>query len=135
MATIYIVKGPNDGDAYTLKEDTIIIGRGNDCGITLDDDKTSRSHVQICYDPKTGKHVLEDLRSTNGTWCNGKSITGSTVLAEGDVFELGITGIEYSASTFESNEAAAAARTSRIKSSSNMTSDSHTMIDDSNKLF
>ena len=106
MATIYVIKGPNDGDAYTLEEEAIVIGRGDDCGVTLKDEKTSRAHLQISFDSATGKHIAEDLRSTNGTWCNGKTMNAPTQLVDGDVLELGGTSLEYSSRTFSSNEAA-----------------------------
>ena len=135
MATIYIVKGPDDGDAYTVQEENVVIGRGEECGVTLADEKTSRSHLQVSFDPTTKQHVAEDMRSTNGTRLNGNTITTSVPLAEGDILDLGDTSIEYSTRTFPSNEAAAAARTANIHHSSGPASDSHTMIDDLNRPF
>ena len=129
MATIYVIKGPNDGDAYTVKEEDVIIGRGDDCGVTLADEKTSRAHLKISYDESSGKHVAEDLRSTNGTWCNGKTLTSRVALADGDILELGGTSIEYSIRTFDSNEAAIAARTASIRGGT------PTLLDDSNRSF
>lgn len=133
MATIYIVKGPDDGDAYTIQEEDIVIGRGEECGVTLADEKTSRSHLQVSFDSKTGQHFAEDMRSTNGTRCNGKTMTESVALSDGDELELGDTRIEYSSRTFPSNEAAAAARTASFRGS--QSADSHTMIDDVNRPF
>lgn len=129
MATIYIIKGPNDGDAYTVGEEKIVIGRGTECGITLDDERTSRAHLQIIFDAEAGTHLAEDLQSTNGTWCNGKSISTPVILGDGDALELGNTAIEYSVRTFDSNEAAKAARTA------SMGGGQPTMLDDSNRPF
>ena len=56
------------------------------------------------------QHFAEDMRSTNGTRCNGKTMTESVALSDGDELELGDTRIEYSSRTFPSNEAAAAAQ-------------------------
>ena len=135
MATIYIVKGPDDGDAYTIHEENIVIGRGEECGVTLADEKTSRSHLKVSFDSKTGQHFAEDMRSTNGTRINGKTMAVSVALADGDILELGDTSIEYSSRTFPSNEAAVAARTASFRDGSDRHSDSHTMIDESNRPF
>lgn len=129
MATIYIIKGPNDGDAYTIGEDAVVIGRGDECSVTLNDEKTSRTHLQLTFDKGSGTHTAEDMRSTNGTWCNGKSLTAAVVLADGDTLEIGNTAIEYSSRTFTSNEAALAARTANIRGGT------PTLLDDSNRPF
>ena len=133
MATIYIVKGPDDGDAYTIQEEDVVIGRGDECGVTLADEKTSRLHLQVSFDPTTKQHIAEDMRSTNGTRHNGNTMASSVALAEGDVLDLGDTSIEYTKRSFPSNEAAAAARTASFRGSES--ADSHTMIDDVNRPF
>ena len=130
MATIYIIKGPNDGDAFTVGDHEVVIGRGEDCSITLDDHKASRQHIKISYDSVAGGHVAEDLRSTNGTWRNGKSMTTAAVLINGDELEFGESAIEYSSQTFDSNEAAQAAR-----KNSKPPQAPHTILDESNKPF
>lgn len=129
MATIYVTKGPHDGDAFTIGKDTVVIGRGEECGITLDDEKTSRAHVQVTFDEGAGCYSAEDLRSTNGTWHNGKSMTSAVALADGDTLDLGNTALEFCAKTFPSNEAAKAARTSNVGGGQ------PTMIDTTNKPF
>jgi pSer/pThr/pTyr-binding forkhead associated (FHA) protein len=135
MATIYIVKGPDDGDAYTVQEENVDIGRGKECGVTLADEKISHLHLQVSFDTATKQHVVQDMRSTNGTRHNGNTITTSVSLADGDVLELGDTSIEYSSRTFPSNEAAAAARTASFRGGSDRHSGPHTMLDDSNRPF
>ena len=129
MATIYITKGPHDGDAYTINDETIVFGRGDECGVKLDDERTSRAHLQITFDPSSSRHSAEDLRSTNGTWHNGKSITSPIELSDGDIISLGNTTIEYCEQTYSSNDAAKAARTA------NMVGGQPTLIDNANKPF
>jgi pSer/pThr/pTyr-binding forkhead associated (FHA) protein len=129
MATIYVTKGPHDGDAFTIGSSTVVVGRGEECGITLDDEKTSRAHLQVTFDEATGCHSAEDLRSTNGSWHNGKSMTTAVALADGDMLELGKTALEFCAHTYPSNNAAKAARTSSVGGGQ------PTMIDTTNKPF
>ena len=67
MATIYIIKGPNNGGIFTLAEDTCVLGRSEKCSIKLDDDRVSGSHLSISFDPDKSVYLAEDARSTNGT--------------------------------------------------------------------
>ena len=130
MATIYIIKGPDDGDAFSIGEDTVTIGRGDDCSITLNDEKTSRAHLQISFDKDSRKHVAEDMKSTNGSWCNGKSMSSAVPLEHGAEIELGQTVLEYSERTFPNNEAAQAAR-KRTQAHDGP----ETLLDDTNRPF
>jgi pSer/pThr/pTyr-binding forkhead associated (FHA) protein len=41
--------------------------------------------------------VVEDLRSTNGTFVNGDRVSGRRVLRGGDVVTIGQTQLEYRA--------------------------------------
>jgi pSer/pThr/pTyr-binding forkhead associated (FHA) protein len=130
MATIYIIKGPDDGDAYTIGEEPITIGRGDECSITLNDEKSSRMHVEITFDSKAGGHVAEDLKSTNGTWCNGKSMHSAQSLNHGSTLELGGTILEYSERTFDTNEEAKESRRHMKESGTH-----HTVMDETNRPF
>ena len=95
MATLYIVQGPNNGEAYLLSEEAVVIGRGEESSIALADEKASRSHLKVAYNADTGKHVAEDLKSTNGTRWNGKLMSSATALSDGDKLAFGDTVIEY----------------------------------------
>ena len=110
MATIYIIKGPNNGGIFTLAEDTCVLGRSEKCSIKLDDDRVSGSHLSISFDPDKSVYLAEDARSTNGTWINGRSLTAPVQLKDGDKLELGATLIEFTTMSFDSIEAAKAAR-------------------------
>ena len=130
MATIYIIKGPNDGDAFSIGEEVVTLGRGEECSITLKDEKASRVHLQISFNSESGEHMAEDMKSTNGTWCNGKAMTSAMPIGHGFELELGNTVIEYSSRTFDSNEAAKESR-KLIKERETQA----TMIDDTNRPF
>lgn len=67
----------------------ITIGRSTDNNnIVIDDIKVSRSHLQIINDDNGNFHVI-DLDSTNGTFVNGKRVSGKVQLHKGDTVVIG----------------------------------------------
>jgi pSer/pThr/pTyr-binding forkhead associated (FHA) protein len=50
----------------------MLIGRLGQSDIFIDDSSVSREHAMI--ERRDGRFVLEDLKSTNGTFINGKFI-------------------------------------------------------------
>lgn len=53
---------------FELPERRIVIGRGSDCDLTIQDSSASRQHAAI--EPRAGNFMLVDLASTNGTFVN-----------------------------------------------------------------
>ena len=111
MATIYIIKGPDNGGVFTLSDRACIVGRSDSCSVTLGDDRVSGSHLEISFDKDKGSYAAEDTKSTNGTWLNGRSMVDKTPLSDGDRLELGATVLEFTSKTFDSIDEAKAART------------------------
>ena len=67
-----------------------IIGRGKDCHLTLGSKSVSRHHAQLNV---SGDMLwVRDAGSTNGTFLNGKPLTESEMLKEGDVLLIGQVG-------------------------------------------
>jgi two-component system cell cycle response regulator len=89
-AYLVVLAGSNMGEMYKLEKDRTVIGRGDRVDIRLIDDGISRDHAQLVKD--AGQFVLEDLGSTNGTYCNGTRVQRQA-LAEGDKLLLGSTTI------------------------------------------
>ena len=71
-------------------EPTINLGRAADSTFLLDDDYASARHAQLTQaDPRTW--TVRDLNSTNGTYVNGKRLTGPVSITLGDVIRIGKT--------------------------------------------
>jgi len=78
--------------SFLILENEIIIGRSPTTTINLAlsyDPKISRSHAKIYYG--LGTWWVEDLKSTNGTFVNGKRVTEAIALSSGDYLVLGDT--------------------------------------------
>jgi hypothetical protein len=84
---VVAIQGPLDGRRWEI-HDELIIGRGEDCQIQIDDRQVSRHHARISM--LDGKLMLEDLDSKNGTFLGGKLITESMPLTDADIFQIAI---------------------------------------------
>ena len=65
----------------------LVIGRGPDCGLPLDDTNVSRRHAILHVDARSVR--IEDLGSRNGVVVNGERIEGTVELAHGDEVTIG----------------------------------------------
>src|SRR3990170_3759554 len=68
------------------------IGRGDRCAIRLQDHYVSQVHARL-YERDGAWHV-EDLGSTNGTFLNDGTVTGSAEVHAGDAIRVGKTVLE-----------------------------------------
>ncbi len=84
---VVALQGPLDGRRWEIR-DELIIGRGEDCQIQIDDRQVSRHHARLIQ--KNGKVVLEDLGSKNGTFLANKIIDHSVTLNDADTFQIAI---------------------------------------------
>lgn len=89
-AFLVVMAGSNVGEMYKVDKDQLLIGRGDKADLRLLDDGISRDHARVVK--QGGQVVLEDLGSTNGTYCNGTRVTRHA-LSEGDKILLGSTTI------------------------------------------
>ena len=71
---------------YPISRIPFIIGRSQDCSMTIDDEKISRIHCTI--NRKTNTYILEDMGSTNGTLVNDHPIL-KWILKNGDLIGIG----------------------------------------------
>jgi ABC transport system ATP-binding/permease protein len=89
--------GPKEGG------DEIIVGRVAGCGLPIDSPLISREHARLII---TSDGVwLEDLRSTNGTWVNGRRIDTRILLQPGDRVSFASFVFVFSGTSLEPAEA------------------------------
>ena len=89
---VLVVEGGNAGARADLDEAPLLIGRGNDAAIRLDDDYVSTRHARIAA--SGDQWYVEDLGSTNGTYVGAVRITQPTTLTLGSQVRIGKTILE-----------------------------------------
>lgn len=86
MALLCVVRGGVPGSTIPLSGERCIIGRHPGCQVVFDNPAISRHHAQILE--SHGNYYVEDLRSRNGTYLNGKALEGRTSLEDGDQIRI-----------------------------------------------
>jgi hypothetical protein len=81
------------GEKYMIAGERMLIGRGIDCEVRIDDSAVSEHHACIYF--QHGKLIVKDLGSTNGTRVNRERIQ-EKVLTDGDRIIVGTTVLTYS---------------------------------------
>ena len=89
---VLVVDGANKGERAELAQAPILIGRGSDAAIRLDDDYVSTRHARIAS--SGDQWFVEDLGSTNGTYIGSARITQPTTLTLGTQVRIGKTLLE-----------------------------------------
>jgi serine phosphatase RsbU (regulator of sigma subunit) len=89
MATLIILRGPDLGRQFSVKEGRTTMGRQMDCAICLGSKQVSRQHAHVLY--QDGQHFIEDLGSSNGTYLNGQRLSPRTPapFTERDMVQIG----------------------------------------------
>jgi diguanylate cyclase (GGDEF)-like protein len=78
--------GPGMGARYPLGDTPLVIGRGTDTDLRINDHSVSRRHARI--QPGADGYYAIDLQSTNGTFVNNNSAPMSR-LTDGDYLRVG----------------------------------------------
>jgi len=89
---VVVTEGSNVGERAELDHAPILIGRGNDAAIRLDDDYVSTRHARIAA--SGDQWFVEDLGSTNGTYIGTVRITQPTTITLGSQVRIGKTILE-----------------------------------------
>jgi hypothetical protein len=87
-----VTEGSNTGERVDLANAPILIGRGADAAIRLDDDYVSTRHARIAA--SGDQWFVEDLGSTNGTYVGSVRITQPTTITLGTQVRIGKTILE-----------------------------------------
>jgi two-component system, cell cycle response regulator len=87
------IYGKDIGKKYQLDKVQTTIGRGPDNTIVCDMDNVSRNHCKIYV--SAGGNYIEDMGSTNGTFCNDEELTSRRKLKNGDFIKVGGVIFKY----------------------------------------
>ena len=84
-AQLVVVSGGPVGRRTPIDQ-KVVLGRGSDVEVLIDDAGASRQHARVCVDG--GVYQIEDLNSRNGTLVNGAPVV-QRPLAFGDRIQIG----------------------------------------------
>ncbi len=81
-------RGPEEGQSFTLSASSVTIGRDPTADIVFSDPEVSRQHAR--FTRTADGYEVQDLGSTNGTFVDGRRLSGETVsLQPGAVITMG----------------------------------------------
>jgi pSer/pThr/pTyr-binding forkhead associated (FHA) protein len=89
---LIVIEGDNTGARAELSDAPLLIGRGSDAAIKLDDDYVSTRHARVAA--SGDEWFVEDLGSTNGTYVGSVRITQPTTIGLGIQVRIGKTILE-----------------------------------------
>jgi pSer/pThr/pTyr-binding forkhead associated (FHA) protein len=84
--TIRVLEGMEQGRVFSRVQLPVTIGREDENSIQLNDDRISRFHAKL--QDHSGRVILTDLDSTNGTRVNGHAVQ-MRILQPGDIISVG----------------------------------------------
>jgi predicted component of type VI protein secretion system len=84
---LQVVRGRSASTTLKLADGVTVIGRHDDCLIRIKSSQVSRRHCEL-YEV-ADKLTLRDLGSSNGTFVNGKKVSGQQALKHGDEVTVG----------------------------------------------
>jgi signal transduction histidine kinase/pSer/pThr/pTyr-binding forkhead associated (FHA) protein len=89
VASLFIIKGADQGRRFELKARVVGLGRDNSNPIRLHDNEVSRRHAEVRRS-EDAFHLV-DLVSANGTYLNDEPVVDEIPLRSGDQVRLGQT--------------------------------------------
>ena len=99
MASLFVIRGNDQGTRFELDEATLRVGRDSSSAIQVHDTEVSRQHAEI---RRTDENfTVCDLNSSNGTFVNGQRIR-QHLLSSGDQLLVGRTTMLYTGPSDES---------------------------------
>ncbi|MFY9268930.1 MAG: FHA domain-containing protein [Candidatus Manganitrophaceae bacterium] len=92
LPCLVIISGKNLGRKYLLDQRQMIVGRGLESQIALDEMTVSRAHAEFYR--KNNQMMVKDLNSKNGIYVNDIKVIGSA-LKDGDIIRIGDTVFKF----------------------------------------
>ncbi len=92
FARLRVIKGPDVGATFVIKESSFTLGRGDTVDIILADSKASRTHARIDFTHEGW--ITSDLGSANGIFYQGEYVR-KFKLKSGEHFTLGESVLEF----------------------------------------
>ena len=89
---LVVLAGPDEGRAFSLGSDPLLLGRSRATESHLLDPHISRVHCQIQFEGD--QFLLTDFDSAGGTFVNGKR-TSRHALQPGDIVRIGNTRLQF----------------------------------------
>ena len=84
---LQVVRGRSTSTTLKLTDNVTSLGRHDDCVIRIKSSQVSRRHCELFE--VGGQLMLRDLGSSNGTYVNGKRVTGEQPVKHGDELTVG----------------------------------------------
>ena len=81
------------GRRFVLEHPVIMVGRGSECDVVINDASISRQHAQFLRQAD-GVYV-QDLNSRNGTRVNGEPLLSPRLVKPGDIISIGSVRLKY----------------------------------------
>jgi signal transduction histidine kinase len=92
MASLFVIRGRDQGRRFELSQEVYVIGRDHDSDIQIHDSEVSRRHTELRR--ADDHYTLFDLDSSNGCFINGVQ-ADEQLLRSGDRLQLGSTLLIY----------------------------------------
>lgn len=90
--TLHVTYGNGKKETININQRQIFIGRASSFGLFDQDPELSRKHLLVKLN-ETGEIFIEDQKSTNGSFLNGKKIHGMHIISDKDIIKVGLSTI------------------------------------------
>ena len=90
---LFVVEGEDKGRRIPLGVNPIVLGRSEPADVVLADPRISRSHCRVCL--TMNEVIVIDLQSSNGTFIDGKRLSGGAALPVGARMQIGSHVLEH----------------------------------------
>ena len=90
--SLAVILGANAGQIFPVTQPRVVMGRGVNCDIQMQDSEVSRRHAML--EIKGDTATVSDLGSTNGTFVDGVRVRSKAIEAHQE-FSLGTTTLMF----------------------------------------